>query len=65
MKLTLSRHALEQARERGVSIKQIKDVITRGAKFLQGEKIVSDYTYIRIVYKKIKDECFVITVMIK
>lgn len=66
MILTLSRHAIEQARERGISIEQVKTAIQRGAKHLQGEeKIVSDYTYIRVVYKKLKDEFFVITVMIR
>ena len=65
MKITLSKHAIEQARERGMSIEQIKKTIQRGAKYLQGKKIVADYTYTRVVYKRLKDECFVITVMIK
>jgi hypothetical protein len=65
MKLTLSQHAIEQARERGVSIEQVKNAIQRGAKFLQSDKVVADYTYIRVVYKKIKEEYFVITVMVK
>jgi hypothetical protein len=65
MKLTLSRHAIEQARERGVSIEQVKNAIQRGAKFLQGDKVVADYTYIRVVYRKVKEEYFVITVMVK
>ena len=65
MKVTLSKHAMEQARERGITIEQIKKTIQRGAKHLQGEKIVSDYTYIKIVYKKLKDENFIITVMIR
>ncbi|MBU0629237.1 MAG: DUF4258 domain-containing protein [Nanoarchaeota archaeon] len=65
MKLRLSNHAIEKARERGISIEQIKNAIQRGAKHLQGEKIVSDYTYVRAVYKKIGDEFFVITVMVR
>jgi len=65
MELTLSKHAIEQARERGISIDRIKKCIQRGAKHLQDNKIVSDYTYIRVVYKKIREEYFVITVMIK
>lgn len=64
MKVTLSKHAIEQARERGISIEQIKKSIQRGAKHLQGKKIITDYTYIRVIYKKLKDEYFVITVMI-
>lgn len=47
----MSKHALEQARERGVSIKDIKDTIKRGAKFLQQDKIVSKYRHIKIVLK--------------
>ncbi len=65
MKLILSRHAMEQARERGISIEQIKKAIQRGAKYLQGKKIVADYTYIKAVYKKLGDNYFVITVMIR
>ena len=65
MKITLSKHALEQARERGISVEQIKKAIQMGAKYLQGRKIVSDYTYIRVVYKKLKEEHFIITVMVK
>jgi len=65
MKLTLSKHAKEQARERGISIEQIKNCVQRGAKHLQGKKIVSDYTYMKIVYKKLGEEYFVITVMIR
>ena len=65
MKITLSKHALEQARERGITIEQIKRTIQRGAKYLQGKKIISDYTYIRVVYKRLKDEHFIITVMIR
>ncbi len=64
MKLILSRHAIEQAGERGISIEQIKKTIQRGAKYLQGKKIIANYTYIKVVYKKLKDEYFVITVMI-
>ena len=65
MKITLSKHALEQARGRGVSLEQIKNTIKRGAKFLQGRKIVAEYMYIRAAYKIIDEEYFIITVMIK
>ncbi len=66
MELIMSKHALEQARERGITITEIKRTIQQGAKYLQGEnKIVSDFAHIRIVYKKIKEKSFVITVMIR
>ncbi|MEW5896572.1 MAG: DUF4258 domain-containing protein [Nanoarchaeota archaeon] len=66
MRLVMSRHALEQAQERGISISEIKKTIQQGAKFLQEkDKIVSDFMHLRVVYKMIKSEQFVITVMIR
>ena len=65
MELLMSRHALDQARERGVSINEIKDAIKKGAKFLQNGKILSIHRHIKIAYKKINDKFFVITVMIR
>ncbi|MFH1053890.1 MAG: DUF4258 domain-containing protein [Candidatus Woesearchaeota archaeon] len=65
MKITLSYHAKQQARERGINISEIKRTIERGAKHFQGKKIVSDHMHIRVVYKIIGKEHFVITVMIR
>jgi len=66
MKIQFSRHALDQARERGISISEIKKTIQRGAKHLQdGNKIVSDFMHIRVVYKKVYGFYFIITVMIR
>ena len=65
MDIILSWHALQQARERGVTIEDIKKVIQRGAKHFQENKIVSDYMYIRVVYKKNQQKMFIITVMIR
>lgn len=66
MNIMLSRHAKEQARERGITVEEIKKAIQRGAKHLQPEgKIVSDYAYIRIVYKIIRDTYYIITVMMR
>lgn len=65
MELLMSIHALEQARERGISINEIKEAIQKGAKFMQDGKIVSNYRHIRIVFKKINEMFFVITVMIR
>lgn len=61
----MSKHALEQSRERGVSINEIKETITKGIKLLQNNKIISKYRHIKIVFKKIKDYYFIITVMIR
>jgi len=65
MEIVMSAHALEQARERGVSINEIKDAIKCGAKSLQNEKIISMYRHIKVVFKKQEDKFFVITVMIR
>lgn len=68
MELFITKHALDQARERGISINEIKETIQKGAKFIQDEKekkIVSDYRHIRIVFKKLENKYYVITVMIR
>ncbi len=66
MIIWMSKHALEQARERGMTIAEIESTIQCGAKYLQDEnKIVSDYRYTRVVYRKIKEKYFIITVMLR
>jgi len=65
MELVMSRHALEQARERGISINEIKESIKCGAKVLQNNKIITTYRHIKVIFKKIKNKIFVITVMIR
>ena len=66
MEIWLTKHAKQQARERGISIEEIKKVIQRGAKHIQEEnKIVSDYAHLRVVYKKVQEKHFIITVMIR
>lgn len=65
MNILMSQHALEQARERGVSINEIKETIQKGAKHLQEEKIVSVFRHIMVVFKKQGENYFIITVMIR
>lgn len=65
MKIVLSIHAKQQARERGISIDEIKKTIQQGARYVQGNKLVSDFMHIRIVHKKIKESHYIITVMIR
>lgn len=68
MELLFSKHALEQARERGVSINEIKETIQNGAKSIQDPsegKIVSVYRHIKVIFKKIQDKYFIISVMIR
>ena len=61
----MSKHALEQSRERGISINEIKEAIQKGAKFVQDGKIVSNHRHMRIVFRKMNNKFFVITVMIR
>lgn len=61
----MGKHALEQARERGISINEIKEAVQKGAKHLQDDKIVSFYRHMKIVFKKQNDKFFIITVMIR
>ncbi len=65
MELLMSKHALEQARERGVGISEIKEAIQKGAKFAQDDKTISIYRHLKIVFKKVNETFFVITVMIR
>jgi len=58
-----SKHAREQMIGRGISEKEVEEGIKRGSKELQKpNKILSYYRYFCVVYKKIKDKYYVITV---
>ena len=49
--------------ERGISEYEVEEGIRKGAKRLQHpDKILSEYRYYTVVYKKIEDVIFVITV---
>lgn len=68
MEMLLSKHALEQSRERGISINEIKETIQCGVKFVQDEKegkIASVHRHIKVIFKKFADKFFVLTVMIR
>lgn len=66
MDIFMGKHALGQARERGITTREIKKAVQQGAKHIQKpNKIVADYMHVRVVYKKQRDSCFVITVMIR
>ena len=61
--LFYSKHAREQMIARGIDEKLVDEAIKRGSKYLQKpNKIVSEYRYFSVVYKKIGEDCFVITV---
>ena len=63
LKIKYSKHARQQMVERGISEREVQEGIAKGAKSLQHpNKILSAYRYYTVVYKKIEDTCFVITV---
>jgi len=48
---------------RGITENEVQEGIQRGSKELQKpDKILSHYQYFCVVYKKINDICFIITV---
>lgn len=63
MIIKYSRHARERMILRGITKKEVEDGIKMGSKELQKpDKILSYYKYFCVVYKKIKDKVYVITI---
>lgn len=62
LKIKYSKHARHRMVEIGISNREVKKAIDRGAKRLQDDKIISAYSYFEVVYKKIGEAVFVITV---
>jgi hypothetical protein len=61
--LRFSKHAEEMMLERGISIREVELAIARGSKFIQKpNKIVSEYGYFSVVYKKHGMAYYIITV---
>ncbi len=60
-----SRHARSRMVERGISTKEVNDAIQKGTKKIQGKRIVTAYRHIEVVFRKVKDDCYVITVMLR
>jgi hypothetical protein len=48
--------------ERGISEKEVENAIIKGRKYIQDDKIISSYSYFEVVYKKIGEIIYVITV---
>ena len=63
LELEISQHAKEQMIDRGFSKKEVEDCIKLGNKTLQDGKIISTYRDYKVVYKKIKEKYFIITIM--
>ena len=61
-----SRHARLRMTERGISEKEVSDAIIKGSKRRQeGDRIVAAHRHLRVVFRKVKDDCYVITVMLR
>ena len=63
MALFYSKHARERMITRGISTKEIEKAIKQGLKEHQPpNKIISHYRYFSVVYKKTKENTFIITI---
>jgi hypothetical protein len=63
LNIKYSKHARKQMIERGISEQEVEEGIRKGAKSLQKPgRILSHYHHYCVVYKKIEDIYFVITV---
>ena len=60
-----SKHARERMVERGISKNEISNAIQKGQKRAQNGKIITSYTYFEVVYKKIGDKYYIITVKLR
>ena len=49
--------------ERGISEKEVNDAVNKGTKRRQGKKIAATYRHLEVVFKKVKEDYYVITVM--
>ncbi|MEW6070506.1 MAG: DUF4258 domain-containing protein [Candidatus Thermoplasmatota archaeon] len=57
-----SKHARVRMIERGISKNEVQKAIIKGLKRFQNDKIIASYSYFEVVYKKIDDIIYVITV---
>ena len=63
MPIKYSRHAREQMIARGISEKEVQEAIQRGSKQVQKpNKVLSYYRYFCVVYRKIAQDIYIITV---
>lgn len=66
MNLIITNHARDKMHIEGISKEQVKKCIKMGAKFKQTDGLLAIYTYIRVAYKPIaKDTYLVKTVMVE
>ena len=60
--LRYTKHARARMIERGIASSEVKEAIIKGTKRIQDDKLISSYSYFEVVYKKIGNEIYVITV---
>jgi hypothetical protein len=60
-----SRHARLRMVERGKTEKEIKEAILKGSKTIQDGKIIASYRNVRVVFRKMNEDCYVITIMLR
>jgi hypothetical protein len=60
-----SRHARLRMVERGISEKEIKEAILKGSKTAQDGRLIASYRNVRVVFRKTKEDCYVITIMLR
>ena len=60
--LRYTKHARVRMIERGIANSEVKEAIIKGTKRIQDDKLISSYSYFEVVYKKIGNEIYVITV---
>ena len=66
MKLIISNHARDKMHIEGISKEQVEKCIQRGAKFKQTHGFLAIYSYIRVAYKIVEKDIYVIkTVMVE
>ena len=63
MAIFYSKHARERMALRGITTKEIEDAVKTGSKQIQKpDKILSNYRYFCVVFRKIGENIYIITV---
>ena len=63
--LKYSKFARQRMIEHGISEYEILKAISRGKKRIHKNKIIATYTYFEVVYKKIGNDYYIITVQLR
>lgn len=58
IEIILTKHAKEKMVIHGISKEQVKIVIERGAKSKQTEGYLASFTYIKVAYKIVAENCY-------